>query len=120
MRILLWLSGISVGLSIQVGAAWAQIVPPFTSFTPNPPMQNFVTPMPPHPPHPHPQPPIIGAPFAFWGGVDYSPPPQQPPNVNVVVPPEPPPPPVVYNPPSSEITPSGTEVVRLMSTSPAR
>jgi hypothetical protein len=115
-----WLSllGICVGLSMQITSAGAQIVPPFTSFTPGT-APGFVTPPHPHPPVPVPT-PIIGTPF-WWGGTDYSAPAQSP-DLNVVVnpAPEPPPPPVVYNPPSTEITPSGAEVVRLMSTSPAR
>ena len=38
----------------------------------------------------------------------------------IINPAVPPPPPVVYNPPTVETTPAGVEVVRLMSTSPAR
>jgi hypothetical protein len=120
MRAWLSLLGICVGLSTQISPAGAQIVPPFTSFTPGT-APGFVTPMPPHPRPPVPiPPPVIAAPFPFWDGVGFNAP-AQPPNVNVVInpAPEPPPPPVVYNPPSTEITPSGAEVVRLMSTSPA-
>ena len=119
MRI--WLSPVAIcaGVFILVGPAGAQIVPPFTSFTPGT-APGFVAPRPPHPRPPVP-PPIIATPYPFWDGVGYSAPAPAP-DVNVVVnpAPEPPPPPVVYNPPSAEITPSGAEVVRLMSTSPAR
>jgi len=120
MRIWLSAAAICAGVFILVSPAGAQIVPPFTSFTPGT-APGVVAPRPPHP-HPPVPPPVIGTPFPFWWGDTGYNPPAQSPNVNVVVnpAPEPPPPPVVYNPPSAEMTPSGAEVVRLMSTSPAR
>ena len=103
-------------LVIALGdGAQAQIVPPFSSFTPAPTM-SFI---PPHPRPPFPPP----VPFPFWGlGSVVESAPAQPSNVNVVVNPAPAPPPVpvVYNPQTAETTSAGIEIVRCMSTSPAQ
>jgi hypothetical protein len=115
---------ISVSLALAMmpavaGSAWAQIVPPFTSFTP------VVPPMGQNAPPPHPPPPIpppVPVPFPIWGWGAAAAPAQAPSNVNVIVNPAPPapPPPVVYNPPTTETTAGGIDVVRCMSTSPGK
>ncbi len=104
---------------LAAGTQIAQIVPPFTSFGPGivPP---FGSPM--RPPHPHPRPPFPPPiPFPFFGVSTDGDAAGAPSNVNITInpAPAPPPPQVIVNPPSSEISPSGVEVVRLMSTSPA-
>src|SRR5262249_4197437 len=103
-------------LVIALGdGAQAQIVPPFSSFTPAPTM-SFI---PPHPRPPFPPP----VPFPFWAlGSDVESRPAHPSIETVVVTraPAPPPRPVAYNPPTAETPSSGIQIVRCMITSPAQ
>ena len=113
-------AGAVVATAMLAGPGAAQIVPPFTSFGPGA-APNFIPPVVPRPPHPRPPMPVPFPIFGFASDTGTA----APSNVNIIVnpapyPPAPPPPPVVYNPPSTEMSPSGVEVVRLMSTSPAR
>ncbi|HZT20202.1 MAG TPA: hypothetical protein VFA23_12420 [Dongiaceae bacterium] len=107
----IWIAIAGAAGPAAAGTMVAQIVPPFTSFTP--PMRPF--------PRPHPPAPPIAVPFPLWGwGDPYTAPSNISINVTPPAPAAPPPAPVVYNPPSAETTPAGVEVVRCMSTSPAK